>query len=58
METRSAPTGNGDLLAQAMRQAFKDVSENEAEALQADVRDAGRPNKASGTGDAPIPVCG
>ena len=52
METRSAPTCNGDLLAHAIRQAFKDVNEDKAEALQTDVRDADRPNEASGKTDA------
>ena len=47
-----ASAANGDLLAQAMRQAFKDVNEDEAEALQTDVRDADRPNKAFGKGNA------
>ena len=52
MTNDSASTGNGDLLAQAMRQAFKDVNEYEAEALQTDVREADCPNEASGKGDA------
>ena len=52
METLSAPTGNGDLLAHAMRQAFNDVNEDKAEALQTDVRDADRPNETSGKADA------
>ena len=48
MTGNPASAANGDLLAQAMRQAFKDVNEDEAEALQTDVRDADRPNKAFG----------
>ena len=39
--------GSVDLLAQAMRKAFKDANEGEAEALEAKAQDANRPNEAS-----------
>ena len=52
MGNNSASTDNGDLLAQAMRQAFKDVNEDEAEAFQADAREADCPDEASGKADA------
>ena len=48
----SALAGNGDLLAQSMHQAFKDVNENEARASQVDVREEDCPNEASGKADA------
>ena len=51
MGNDSASTGNGDLLAQAMRQVFKDVNEDEAEALQVDARETDCPNEASGKDD-------